>query len=63
MELTTKLKNLKTATNKSLIATKPRCCCISKALPLLRLAIGRWLQYFIKADLENSKLVYTFVVL
>jgi len=23
----------------------------------------RWLQYFIETDLENSKIVYTFVVL
>jgi hypothetical protein len=53
----------KSAANKSLTATKPRYCFLAKVSPLLRLAMGRWLQYFIDADLENSKIVYTFVVL
>jgi len=46
-----------------LTATKPTAMLQAKVSPLLRLAALRWLQYFIKADLENSKLVYTFVVL
>jgi hypothetical protein len=45
-----------------LIATMLTQSCLSKALPLLRLAAWHWLQYFIEADLKNSKIIYTFVV-
>jgi len=35
---------------------------LAKVLTLLRLDSNHLLQYFIEADLENSKIVYTFVV-
>jgi hypothetical protein len=39
-------KNAITVANKSLTATKPRYCCFAKVAPLLRLAIGRWGQWW-----------------
>jgi len=46
-----------------LTATKLTAMLQAKVAPLLRLAASRWLQYFLETDLENSKIVYTFVVL
>ena len=64
MKFQYRFKNqLAASANKPLTATMPIDYIFVIHLTFAAFSGQRWLQYFIKADLENSKLVYTFVVL